>query len=62
VGVARLGSRDQQVMSAKAGRLVELDFGAVPHSLVFPGKLHFMEVEALKAFAGASDADLEGSL
>ncbi len=62
VGVARLGSRDQQVRSAKAGRLVQLDFGAVPHSLVFPGKLHFMEAEALKAFAGASDADLEGSL
>ncbi len=62
VGVARIGSHDQQVRAAKAARLLELDFGAVPHSLVFPGKLHFMEAEALKAFAGASDADLEGSL
>ncbi len=62
VGVARLGSQNQQVRAAKACRLGEFDFGAVPHSLVFPGKLHFMEAEALKAFAGASDADLEGSL
>ncbi len=62
VGVARIGSRDQQVRAAKAAKLLELDLGAVPHSLVFPGKLHFMEAEALKAFAGASDADLEGSL
>ena len=62
VGVARIGSKDQQVRAAKAAGLVELDLGAVPHSLVFPGKLHFMEAEALKAFAGASDADLEGSL
>ncbi len=62
VGVARLGSQNQQVRAAKASRLGTFDFGAVPHSLVFPGRLHFMEAEALKAFAGASDADLEGSL
>jgi diphthamide biosynthesis methyltransferase len=26
---------------------------------VIPGRLHFMEVEALRAFCGAVDADLE---
>ena len=62
VGVARLGSPDQKVKASKVSRLAESDFGPVPHSLVFPGKLHFMEAEALKAFAGATDPDLEGSI
>ena len=59
IGVARIGSEDQFVLSAKLGRLQNQDFGTIPHSLVIPGRLHFMEVEALKAFCGASDEDLE---
>lgn len=50
--VARAGSDDAVV---KAGRLEELlgaDFGPPLHSIVVPGKLHFMEEESLKAFAG----------
>lgn len=62
VGVARLGSPDQKIGASKVSRLTESDFGPVPHALVFPGKLHFMEAEALKAFAGATDPDLEGSI
>ncbi len=62
VGVARVGSLGQQVCAARVAKLAKVDFGPVPHSLVFPGKLHFMEAEALKAFAGASEGDLEGSL
>jgi len=59
IGVARIGSEDQFVLSAKLGKLQNQDFGKIPHSLVIPGRLHFMEVESLKAFCGASDADLE---
>ncbi len=59
IGVARIGSEDQFVLSAKLGRLQREDFGRIPHCLVIPGRLHFMEVESLKAFCGASDADLE---
>ena len=33
--------------------LLSYDFGAPPHSLVIPGRLHFMEAEALITFAGA---------
>ncbi len=62
VGIARLGSLDQQVCAGRFSKLAKIDFGPVPHSLVFPGQLHFMEVEALKAFAGASEEDLEGSI
>jgi len=59
VGVARIGSTDQFVLSAKLGKLQNQDFGRIPHCLVIPGRLHFMEIEALKAFCGAEDADLE---
>jgi len=62
IGVARLGSPDQKVNAGKVPRLAGLDFGSVPHALVFPGRLHFMEAEALKAFAGATDPDFEGSI
>jgi len=33
--------------------LLEYDFEGPPHSLIIPGDLHFMETEALIAFAGA---------
>jgi diphthine synthase len=59
VGVARVGSLDQFVLARRLGRLQREDFGGVPHSLVIPGRLHFVEVEFLKAFCGAKDADLE---
>jgi diphthine synthase len=59
IGVARIGSEDQFVLSAKLGRLQNEDFGSIPHCLVIPGRLHFMEVESLKVFCGAKDADLE---
>jgi diphthine synthase len=60
IGAARIGSEDQVLSSAKLGKLQKEDFGRIPHCLVIPGRLHFMEVESLKAFCGASDPDLEG--
>ena len=59
VGVARIGSDDQFVLSRRLETLQHQEFGKVPHSLVVPGKLHFMEAESLKAFCGANDEDLE---
>ena len=59
VGVARVGSDDQFVLSQRLETLQYQEFGKVPHSLVVPGRLHFMEAESLKAFCGASDEDLE---
>ncbi len=60
IGAARIGSEDQFLLSAELGKLQKEDFGRIPHCLVIPGRLHFMEVESLKVFCGASDADLEG--
>jgi len=61
VGVARLGASDEKVRAASIIRLVRENFGLPPQSIVLPGKLHFMEIEALKALAGATVSDLETS-
>jgi diphthine synthase len=53
--VARAGSEDAVVKADKVESLRKLDFGPPPHVLVVPGKLHFMEAEALKMFAGAPE-------
>ncbi|KUO41530.1 MAG: hypothetical protein AVW06_00905 [Hadesarchaea archaeon DG-33-1] len=55
VVVARAGSDDAIVKADKVGRLQKLDFGPPPHVLIVPGKLHFVEAEALKVFADASE-------
>lgn len=59
IGAARVGSPDQFLFCGKFGMLRYKEFGKIPHCLVFPGRLHFMEVESLKAFCGAKDEDLE---
>jgi diphthine synthase len=59
VGVARLGAPDEKVKSSSILRLIREDFGPPPQSIVLPGKLHFMEVEALRTLAGATSSDLE---
>jgi len=55
VGVARAGSKKPTVKAGFLRELMNYDFGEPPHSIVFPGKLHFMEAEALVVLAGASD-------
>ena len=55
IGVARLGSTDVMVKADRLNRLSEVNFGGVPHCLVAPGRLHFMESEALKILIGASE-------
>ncbi len=57
--VARAGSEDVLV---RAGTLAELrgeDFGGPMHSIVVPGKMHFMEAEALVKLAGAPKEIME---
>ena len=56
LGVARAGSDGPILKADFVEGLVNFDFGKPPYSLIFPGDLHFMEVEALIAFAGAPAA------
>jgi len=53
VGIARAGSENPTVKADFAKELLKFDFGKPPHSLVFPGRLHFMEAEALITLANA---------
>ncbi|MCW4005863.1 MAG: diphthine synthase [Candidatus Bathyarchaeota archaeon] len=53
VGLARAGSQNPTLKADFVGALKGFDFGEPPMTLVFPGELHFMEVEALIALADA---------
>ena len=53
VGVARAGGNNPTLKADFVKDLVNFDFGEPPFSLIFPGELHFMEVDSLIAFAGA---------
>lgn len=59
MGVARAGASDCRVKADYAKGLLNYDFGNPPHTLVFPGGLHFMEAEALVALADAPRKVLE---
>jgi diphthine synthase len=48
VGCARLGGADMKIKAGKASELLSEDFGEPLHCLVVPGKLHFVEEEALE--------------
>jgi diphthine synthase len=55
VGISRAGSKKPTVKADCVQDLVSFDFGEPPHSIIFPGKLHFMEAEALIVLAGAPE-------
>jgi diphthine synthase len=55
VGMSRAGSNKPTVKAGYVQDLISFDFGGPPHSIIFPGKLHFMEAEALIVLAGAPE-------
>lgn len=55
VGIARAGSSNPILKAGFVKDLVDWDFGEPPFSLIIPGDLHFMEIDALLAFGGAPD-------
>jgi diphthine synthase len=50
--VARAGSNNPILKADYIKRLINFDFGPPLHSLVVPGKLHFLEIESLEKIAG----------
>lgn len=52
VVLGNVGSDDCVLNSGKVRDLIKRDFGTTPHTLIVPGKLHFMEEEYLKIFGG----------
>jgi len=56
VGIARAGNSNPTLKADFVKDLKNFDFGEPPYSLIVPGELHFMEVEAMMAFGGAPAA------
>jgi diphthine synthase len=55
VGIARAGSAEPVVKAEYLAALKRYEFGALPHVLVVPGELHFLEREALIKIAQAPE-------
>jgi diphthine synthase len=55
VGIARAGSSNPTAKAGSVKKLLVYDFGKPPYSIIFPGKLHFMEAEALIVLAGGPE-------
>lgn len=53
VGIARAGSDKPVVKADYSGALKSYEFGELPHVIVVPGDLHFLEKEALVKIAQA---------
>src|SRR2546426_6510418 len=51
--LSRVGSPEIRSVSGPIGTLSDRDLGPPMHCIVIPGRLHFLEKEALIAFAGA---------
>jgi diphthine synthase len=51
--VGRVGSPDVRAVCGRIEDVLDRDLGRPPHAIVIPGSLHFLEREALIAFAGA---------
>jgi diphthine synthase len=51
--LSRVGSPDERAVAGPIGTLLDRDLGPPLHCLVVPGRLHFLEKEALVSFAGA---------
>jgi diphthine synthase len=51
IGAARIGGPDMEVKSGRLNEISRYDFKGPPHTMIFPGALHFMEEEALKLTA-----------
>lgn len=50
IGCARIGSEEQIIKAGSAKVLLKQSFGKFPHCLIVPGKLHFVEEEALQSW------------
>ena len=55
IGIARAGSKNPVVKGGYTKEVIMHNFGKPPHTIIFLGKLHFMEAEALITLARAPE-------
>jgi diphthine synthase len=53
--IARLEAPDMTVKASTVSEILQGDYGEPPYALIFPGKLHFIEAEALHLICGAPE-------
>ncbi len=54
IGIARAGSETPTLQAGTRSDLLRTDFGGAPHTLIAPGKLHFMEEEFISRLKAGS--------
>jgi len=59
VGAARIGDPTECIKGGALSEMLEENFGPPLHVVVIPGRLHFVEEEALRTIAGVRDDVLE---
>lgn len=59
---SRIGRADKKVISGHVRSLLEIDHGTGPHSLIVPGRLHFVEKEAISSITSVVDEPNENSV
>ncbi|MEM1583248.1 MAG: diphthine synthase [Nitrososphaerota archaeon] len=55
IGLSRVGLEDQYIKVGMVKELISVNYPPPPHALIFPGELHFMEVEALSKMYNISE-------
>ena len=45
--LSRIGLNDQAIITGPINRLLDLNYGNSPHTIILPGKLHFSEIDSL---------------
>jgi diphthine synthase len=58
---SRIGARNQGIISGRLSTLANIDFGKPPHTIIIPGRLHFTEHDAIKAFSTCLDEPFDNS-
>lgn len=58
---SRIGFEDQAITAGKISSMMDHDFGAPPHTIVVPGRLHFTEVDAIKANTEMTEEPIDNS-
>ena len=56
MGLARIGSDDQQIVATTLQKMTEVDLGSPLHSLVITGDMHPLELEMLELFSAKTSS------
>ncbi len=59
--ISRLGREDAALAAGTFAELSKKEYGAPPHCLIVPGKLHFTEVEAISALFSVDEAKVQSN-